>query len=32
METHSILNRWRNHFSQILKVHEVNVVGQAEIN
>jgi hypothetical protein len=31
-DSHSILNRWRNHFSQMLKVHEVNDVGQAEIN
>jgi hypothetical protein len=27
-DSHSILDRWRNHFSQLLNVHEVNVVMQ----
>ena len=26
----SILDRWRNHFSQLLNVHEVNYVKQTE--
>ena len=29
---HSILARWRNYFSQLLNVHEVNDVRQTEIN
>jgi hypothetical protein len=32
VDTHSILARWRNYFSQILKVHGVNDVRQAEIH
>jgi hypothetical protein len=28
----SILARWRNHFSQLLNVHEVNDVRQTEIS
>ena len=31
-ESHSILTRWRNHFSQILKINGVNDVRQAEIH
>ena len=31
-DSHSILNRWRNHFSQLLNVHGVNDVRQTEIN
>jgi hypothetical protein len=28
-DSHSILTRWRNHFSQLLNVHEVNnVIGR----
>jgi hypothetical protein len=30
VDPHSILARWRNYFSQILNVHGVNVVRQAE--
>jgi len=29
---HSILTRWRNHYSQLLNVHEVNDVRQTEIH
>jgi hypothetical protein len=29
-DCHSILARWRNHFSHLLKVHGVNDVRQAE--
>jgi len=28
--SHSILARWRNHFSQLFNVHEVNDVRQTE--
>ena len=28
VDSHSILTRWRNHFSQLLNVHEVNDVTQ----
>ena len=31
-DSHSILARWRNHFSQLLNAHEVNDVKQTEIN
>jgi len=31
-DSHSILARWRNCFSQILTVHGVNDVRQTEIN
>jgi len=31
-ESHSILDRWRNHFSQLLNVHEINDVVQTEIH
>ena len=31
-DTHSILARWRNYFSQLLNVHGVNYVRQAEIH
>jgi len=30
--THSILARWRNYFSQLLNVHEINDVRQTEIH
>jgi len=30
--SHDILARWRNHFSQLLNVHEVNDVRQTEIH
>ena len=29
-DSHSILARWRNYFSQLLNVHGVNEIGQAE--
>jgi len=29
---HSILAKWRNSFSQLLKVHEINDVRQTEIH
>jgi hypothetical protein len=32
VDSHSILARWRNYFSQILNVHGVNDVRQAEIH
>jgi hypothetical protein len=32
VNSHIILARWRNYFSQILNVHGVNVVRQAEIH
>jgi hypothetical protein len=31
-DSHVILARWRNHFSQLLKVHRVNDIRQAEIH
>jgi hypothetical protein len=31
-DSHSIMARWRNYFSQILNVHEVKDVRQAEIH
>jgi len=31
-DSHSILARWRKHFSQLLNVHEVNDVRQTEIH
>ena len=31
-DSHSILARWRNHFSQLLNIHEVNDVRQTEIH
>jgi len=31
-ESHSILARWRNHFSQMVNIHGVNDVRQAEIH
>jgi hypothetical protein len=30
-DSHSILARWRKHFSQLLSVHGVNDIGQTEI-
>jgi hypothetical protein len=31
-DTHSILARWRNHFSQLFNVHGVSGVRQTEIH
>ena len=31
-DSHSILARWRNRFSQLLNVHVVNVVRHTEIH
>jgi hypothetical protein len=31
-DSHSIMARWRNYFSQVLNVHEVSEVNQAEIH
>ena len=31
-DSHSILARWRNHFSQLLIIHEVNDVRQTELH
>jgi len=31
-DSHSILTRWRNYFSQLLNVHGVNEVRQTEIH
>ena len=31
-DTHSIVARWRNYFSQLFNVHVVKDVGQAEIH
>jgi len=31
-DSHSILARWRNHFSQLFSVHVVSNIGQAEIH
>jgi len=31
-DSHSVLVRWRNHFSQLLNIHEVNGVRQTEIH
>jgi len=31
-DSHSILGRWRNHFSQLFNVHRVSDVRQREIN
>ena len=31
-DSHSILARWRNHFSQLLNVNGVNVGSQTEIH
>jgi len=31
-DSHRILTRWRNHFSQILNIHGVNDVRQTEIH
>jgi len=32
VESHNIVARWRNYFSQLFNVHGVNDVGQAEIH
>ena len=31
-DSHSILARWRNHFSQLLNIHGVNDVRQTELH
>jgi hypothetical protein len=31
-DSHSILNRWKNYFCQLLNVHGVNDVRQTEIH
>jgi hypothetical protein len=31
-DSHNILGRWRNHFSQLFNVHRVREVRQTEIN
>jgi hypothetical protein len=31
-DSHSILASWRNHFSQLLNIHEVNDVRQTELH
>jgi hypothetical protein len=31
-DSHSILNRWKNYFPQLLKVHNVSDVRQMEIH
>ena len=31
-DSHSIVDRWRNYFSQLFNVHAVKGVGQAEIH
>ena len=31
-DSHSILARWRNHFSQLLNIREVNDIRQTEIH
>jgi hypothetical protein len=31
-DSHSILNRWKNYFCQLLNVHGVNDVTQTEIH
>jgi hypothetical protein len=31
-DSHSILARWRNHFSQLLNIHRVNDVRQTEVH
>jgi hypothetical protein len=31
-DSHSMLARWRNHFSQLLNVHRVNDVKRTEIH
>jgi hypothetical protein len=31
-DSHNILNRWKNYFSQLLNVHNVSDVGQIEVH
>jgi len=31
-DSHSILARWRNHFSQLLNIHRVNDVRETELH
>jgi hypothetical protein len=31
-DSHNILNRWKNYFSQLLNVHRVSDVSQIEIH
>jgi hypothetical protein len=32
MDSHNILNRWKNYFSQLLNVHNVSDVRQIEVH
>jgi hypothetical protein len=32
LQIHSVLNRWKNFFSQVLNVHGVHVVGQMDVH
>jgi hypothetical protein len=32
VDSHNILNRWKNYFSQLLNVHKINDVRQIEIH
>jgi hypothetical protein len=31
-DSHNILNRWKNYFSQLLNVHNISDVGQIEVH
>jgi hypothetical protein len=31
-DSHNILNKWKNYFSQLLNIHRVSEVRQMEIN
>jgi hypothetical protein len=31
-DSHSVLNRWKNYFSQLLNVHNVSDVRQIEVH
>jgi hypothetical protein len=31
-DSHNILNRWKNYFSQLMYVHNVSDVGQIEVH
>jgi hypothetical protein len=31
-DSHNILNRWKNYFSQLLNVHNVSTVRQIEVH
>jgi len=32
VDIHNILNRWKNYFYQLLKVHDINDVRQTEMH